>query len=79
MLAPYSLIAKSKPASGRPVVSALAWISGKLTPCSRWSSRAVASCRALLSVPTGRAPARASHAEVTRELRPGGTLDQTLS
>jgi hypothetical protein len=48
--APYSLIAKSKEASGRPVSSALPWISGKWRSCSSWRRRAVFSCSAELSI-----------------------------
>jgi hypothetical protein len=47
MAAPYSLMARSKQASGRPVSSALPWISGKWRSCSSWRPRAVFSCRLL--------------------------------
>ena len=63
MLAPYSEIARSKLASGSGTVSALPWISGNSIPCSACRRRAVASCASELSMPTGRAPRRASHAE----------------
>ena len=55
---------ESKLASGRGTVSALPWISGNSIPCSACSRRAVASCASELSMPTGRAPRRASHAEM---------------
>ncbi len=61
--APYSEIAKSKLASGYGTRSALPWISGNSMPCSACRRRAVASCCSELSMPTGRAPRRASHAE----------------
>ncbi len=63
MLAPYSEIAMSKEASGSGTSSALPLSSGKSRPNSRWKVRAVASWASLLSIPTGRAPRRASQAE----------------
>ena len=62
MAAPYSLMARSKQASGRPVTSALPWISGKRRSCSSWRRRAVFSCSVELSIPVTRAPRRASQA-----------------
>ena len=63
MLAPYSEIARSKLSSGNGTSSALPCSSGNSSPNSCWNRRAVASCASELSIPTGRAPRRASHAE----------------
>ena len=63
MLAPYSEMARSKLASGRGTASALPWMSGNSMPNSACIARAVASCASELSMPTGRAPRRASHAD----------------
>ncbi len=62
-LAPYSEIAMSKESSGSGTASALPSMSGKSRPCSACSARAVASCSGVTSMPTGRAPRRASQAE----------------
>ena len=61
--APYSETAKSELSSANGGRSASAWTSGKCSPNSRWSIRAVASCLDELSSPTGRAPRRASQAQ----------------
>ena len=63
MLAPYSEIARSKDSSGNGTSSALPKTSGNSRPNSFWKPRAVVSCASELSIPTGRAPRRASHAE----------------
>ena len=62
MAAPYSEIAR-KLASRSGARSASPWIKGKRIPNSSWNIRAVASCLAELSSPTGRAPRRESHDE----------------
>jgi len=61
--APYSEIAGSKLASGRGASSAFPKMSGNSSPNSAWNRRAFCSCFGELSIPTGRAPRRASHAE----------------
>ena len=63
MLAPYSLMARSKRASANGARSALAWKSGNRNPNRCCNPRAVLSCPGELSRPTGRAPRRASQAE----------------
>jgi len=74
MLAPYSEITRSKAASASGICSALAWISGKRSPKRSCKAAAVASCAAELSRPTGRAPRRASHAEIYPVPQPSSRL-----
>ena len=63
MLAPYSLMARSKLASGSGTVSALPWMSGNSRSCSAWSALAVLSYSSELSIPVTLAPRRASQAD----------------
>ena len=79
MLAPYSEMARSKLASARGARSALAWISGNRSPNWSCSRRAVASCAAELSRPTGRAPRRASQAETYPVPQPSSMLSRPAS
>ncbi len=79
MLAPYSEIATSKLASGRGTASALPWTSGNSTPKRSCMRRAVASCAAELSIPTGWAPRRASHAETYAVPQPSSIASRPAS
>ena len=60
-------------ASGSGTSSALAWMSGNSSPCSRCIRRAVASWASVTSTPVGRAPARASQAETYAVPQPSST------
>src|SRR5262245_42491554 len=71
--APYSERARSKLASGSGTFSASPCRSGNSSPCSRWRARAVPSCFSELSIPTGRAPARASQADQYAVPQPSST------
>ena len=62
--APYSEIARSKLSSGSGTSSALASSRGKSRPNSACIRRAVSSWAGVMSIPTGRAPRRASQAEM---------------
>jgi hypothetical protein len=79
MLAPYSEIARSKLASASGACSALAWSSGNRSPNRSCSWRAVASCAAELSRPTGRAPRRASQADTYPVPQPSSMLSRPAS
>src|SRR6266545_3995893 len=71
--APYSEIARSKAASRHGTSSASAWSSGNSRPCWRWSRRAVESWVIDASMPTTRAPRRASQADTYAVPHPSST------
>src|SRR6266566_3665428 len=73
--APYSEIARSKEAPGRPVASAFASTSSRPSPYFEFIRRAVSSWAGVISMPTTRrAPRRFNHAETYAVPHPSSTM-----